>query len=796
MITKISNIDNFAVFNNFDWDKQVVDSNGKPLKFEKLNIIYGRNYSGKTTLSRIIRSLETGLIDEKCGSPTYKVLFDDDTNIDELHLSACNSTVRVFNDDFIKSNLRFIINSDEKIEPFAILGDDNDVVINKINIITQELGINEPNKQTGLYADYSFAKRNMDKATEELKTTLDRLEKLLASKATSRDQGIKYKTARYADPNYNISKLNSDIAIVTSTEYKPLQISTVEEYELLLNEQAKPIIPPLNKLILSFDTFCLQAEKLLSRKICNSNKILELLTNVALNDWVKHGFHLHNHERINCAFCGNYISDERWSQLYAHFDEESKILESDINQLLEQLEKEKNTVKKAFIINKTDFYTKYATDLEQLQESYILATEIYINNISLIVNQLEKRKNTITETFNFSRPANNSSDLLAVLSNYESLRNKSDSYSKELMDDKKNARRQLLLQEVYEFCLQIGYKDIMHTVKELQNTKTSKIIEYNSIQENIITKKRELEEYKQALNDEEKGAQRVNEYLDKYFGHSFISMKPIKQEIVGGKSIYFEVTRNHQKAYNLSEGECSLIAFCYFMAKLDDVDTRDAKPIIWIDDPISSLDGNHIFFVYSLLAAELTDNVNFEQLFISTHNLDFLKYLRRLKYFENKEGKRKEGVKQYFMISRHFNNSRIEKLPHYLKEYGTEYNYLFQCIYKCSQITVVDDSNYEIFYNFGNNARKFLEIYLYYKYPDNSEDKINRFFGEEKVPALLTERINNEYSHLKGCIERGAFPVEIPEMSSVAHLIINKLKQDSDQFNALLNSIGVVFPTS
>jgi wobble nucleotide-excising tRNase len=80
----------------------------------------------------------------------------------------------------------------------------------------------------------------------------------------------------------------------------------------------------------------------------------------------------------------------------------------------------------------------------------------------------------------------------------------------------------------------------------------------------------------------------------------------------------------------LSEGECSLIAFCYFMAKLDDIESNGKNLIIWIDDPISSLDSNHVFFVYSLLRAEIVEASKYEQLFISTHNLDFLKYLKRL----------------------------------------------------------------------------------------------------------------------------------------------------------------------
>ncbi|NHN34969.1 AAA family ATPase [Paenibacillus agricola] len=214
--------------------------------------------------------------------------------------------------------------------------------------------------------------------------------------------------------------------------------------------------------------------------------------------------------------------------------------------------------------------------------------------------------------------------------------------------------------------------------------------------------------------------------------------------------------------------------------------------MIWIDDPISSLDGNHIFFVYSLIAVEVAEKGLFEQLFVSTHNLDFLKYLRRLNSFEQQTGgKPKSCSKQYFIINRLGHYSTLLLMPKYLKEYGTEFNYLFSCIYKCSCITTIDDTNFELFYNFGNNARKFLEIYLYFKYPDFSEDKLERFFGDNKVSSIIIDRINNEYSHLQGSIERASMPVEVPEMVSTAKLIIDKIKEDSDQYNALMSSIGV-----
>jgi hypothetical protein len=93
----------------------------------------------------------------------------------------------------------------------------------------------------------------------------------------------------------------------------------------------------------------------------------------------------------------------------------------------------------------------------------------------------------------------------------------------------------------------------------------------------------------------------------------------------------------------------------------------------------------------------------------------------------------------------------------------------------------------------SNNARKFLEIYLFYKYPDFSEDRIKmeRFFGISQIPVIFTERLTNEYSHLAGGIERASLPIEIPEIKSVANLILTNLKKDGEQYSALLKSIGI-----
>ena len=257
--------------------------------------------------------------------------------------------------------------------------------------------------------------------------------------------------------------------------------------------------------------------------------------------------------------------------------------------------------------------------------------------------------------------------------------------------------------------------------------------------------------------------------------------------------------RGDQKAYNLSEGERNLIAFAYFVAKLEDVETVSEKPIIWIDDPISSLDANHVFFIFSLIDQQIVAKHQWTQLFISTHNLDFLRYLKRLhtneltiSYLGKKGDIKQRNIQiQRFLLERQGNSSTISVMPKYMKEHVTEFNYLFHQIYKCSQAST---DNYELFYNFGNNARKFLEAYLYYKYPDNDTDslhsKMKRFFSDN-CAATTIDRIDNELSHLGGLIERGMSISDNAEIKKCAQYILDTIKRkDSEQYDAFCKSIG------
>ena len=74
----------------------------------------------------------------------------------------------------------------------------------------------------------------------------------------------------------------------------------------------------------------------------------------------------------------------------------------------------------------------------------------------------------------------------------------------------------------------------------------------------------------------------------------------------------------------------------------------------------------------------------------------------------------------------------------------------------------------------------------------DKDDKLLRFFGEDTLATSLTDRINNEYSHLAGVFERSTSPIDVPEMKTTAIFILRKIKEkDPEQYAALLDSIGI-----
>lgn len=794
MIKKI-NINNLGLYQNFVWNSIVRDKGNNPVYFKKENIIYGRNYSGKTTLSRIIRALETKEISPKYINPEFQIVLDNNT-IDQNNFQANTLNVRCFNEDFIKENLRFIIDPDSEIKPFAILGENAEIEA-QIETIKGELGENKEDLRTLKYKDLEDLRTLVITKESECSDLKRSLESQLTTKATGGTNSIKQQHAKFGDISYNITKLNRDIGTVLDGSFVSIDSSKEALNLQQIKEVQKTNVTKEINFINIYNQLLPQITDLINQLLLDGNKIAELLADSSLNEWVKKGYELHSDNRnCDCKFCGNPIQTSRWEQLDNHFDEESKKLEGSLMSYTRQIETELVNLETYNLPGADYFYMSFHEELAKCTLDFNGHIENYKTDLKFLLSKINERLAAIhspvtiiySETFS-------EEGLLNVITSYNELRDKNNAYSDELIDKINESKEELRLLEVKRFVDTIQYATLQANINAKESYYNIKRQERVDLFEFVKQKEKEIEDLSRQLNNEEEGARRVNDYLQNYFGHQNLELQAIEEEIDSDKKIRFNIVRNRNIAYHLSEGECSIISFCYFMAKLDDIHTAGQKPIILIDDPISSLDSNHIFYIYSLINNELFIKQRFEQIFISTHNLEFFKYLKMMKFSKIN----KELQNEFFIINRFESHSTINLMPSYLKDYVTEFNYLFHQLYKCANHDLVS-TNHDVYFNFGNNLRKFLEVYLFYKYPSklnksvgnsSNNKRLVKFFGENQN-VLLIERITNEYSHLEENSGRSMEPIDVPEMKNVAEFVLNTIKvKDIDQYNALLESIGI-----
>ncbi len=776
-INKID-INNFALFNDFLWDKAL----DKDTAFKKVNIIYGRNYSGKTTLSRIFRCVEKGEIHQHYPDANFSMSSNAGVlTQNNLSFASSDIKIRVYNTDFVKENLSWLHSYDGVIEPFALLGSINIELNKQIKEIEEALG--GDGDKSGLRFELAEKTIAYEQAQSVVKAKDETLNKQLSEEAGR----IKINTKLYDSPNYIITTIRKDIP--RAIESCILSDEVINEKKNLLKDEAKESIHALSESKPKFLEFQAATNALLTKEIKPDQPITDLINDSLLQNWVLEGIDRHKGERDSCGFCGKPLTDDLWGKLDAHFSEESKTLRRDIATQITALETAKKHIhnyKK--IPAKENFYANFHLGYYNLFESWQTLQAIYSENLGCLIEKLQAKEKDIFTVQAAIECNDVSENMFSLFGRFNQIIEANNSKTFTLTTDQKNARNDLRLSTVAEFLKTINYQNRFKEIERLKKEATDLENEQNELRQNVsvlIENKRALEAQ---AKDESKGAELVNRHLTRFFGHDGLTL------VAEGDSplIKFKIMRDDVVATNLSEGECSLIAFCYFIARIED-ELKGEELIIYIDDPISSLDSNHVFFVFSLIESVIAQPKKYAQLFISTHNLDFLKYLKRI----TSPGGKKQIA--HFLIRReqkqNHNRSILMKMPDHIEKYSTEFNYLFEQIYSvCKKVkgnrTMMLENTYSQSYNLPNNLRKFLECYLFFKYPNNEKPLTNldKLF-DGNIPSLIN-RIINENSHLEH-LDRAWKPMDINEIEECAREVIKKIEEiDPEQFKALVESLS------
>ncbi len=784
MITKID-IEKFGLFENFKWETEI----GRHETFRRTNIIYGRNYSGKTTLSRILKCIENRQLHPNYENCQFNISFSNGSSFSNLNLSLGLSdyNIRVYNSDFVKENLSWLHNDDGTINPFTILGAKNVEIAKKIEEIENKLGSIE--KQKGLLYQQQLLEQEFNKKKTSFEKKRDELDEKLKNKAKE----IKNNASIYNYPTYQINTIKGDIP--KALKQGELAAEVILEKQRLLKEEPKSSLERLRESKPSFQNYYHQVTDLLKRKIKPNQPIVELVNDSLLQEWVRQGIDKHKGTRESCGFCGNPINETLWAKLDAHFSKESEELRKEIKTKIDQLEQAKINLSDFFDLTKEQFYSNLVSQFEAIQKQWNSTTKTYSKSIDSLIFELKERERDIFKERDLAEIVDVSQTILETIQETNKIIDEHNRKTETLSKDQQNARLELRYSEVAKFLKDIDYTNRTTSNSILEEDANNARFSFNA----IINTIEELNEEKRTLDaqskDESKGAELVNQHLTHFFGHN--ELKLIAEG--NAPNILFRIIRDNEYASNLSEGECSLISFCYFIAKMEDElkdEVNSGKLIIYIDDPISSLDSNHIFFMFSLIESIIAKPKKYCQLFISTHNLDFLKYLKQLtfpKYKANDEAKKEKSDRRHFLIERKNKSNTVLKLaPEYLREYITEFNYLFFQIHSCSKMdTATIEHSYQ--YNFGNNMRKFLEAYLFYKYPSGKlsfDERIKKFFSNDDISYNLVRRVINEYSHLGENFDRGLEPVDVDAIKKVSQAVMTKIETtDKEQFDALIESV-------
>jgi len=191
-----------------------------------------------------------------------------------------------------------------------------------------------------------------------------------------------------------------------------------------------------------------------------------------------------------------------------------------------------------------------------------------------------------------------------------------------------------------------------------------------------------INELQALISHAQRGREKINDRLASMLGNTAVQIKVLTD--TAGQERFQLVRKNGQVAKNLSDGERTAIAFSYFIIKLEELSSEKFKnSIVYIDDPISSLDGNHIYQITSAINEiffHKTQNIQggetwtttCKQLFISTHSFEFFNLLRELK----PDGS--NHARLYLVNRINDDCSSFGNMPKSLSSYGSEYHFLFE----------------------------------------------------------------------------------------------------------------------
>lgn len=685
IIRQITSLKKFGVFRDY------VATAETPV-FRRYNLIYGFNGSGKTTLSRVFASLGSGVVDvELPQGSSFVIELSDGSRINSgSSLEALKDRVLVFNSDFIGNNFRW---KEGTANPIFYLGKEQGDLAAQLEAKSAEIAALSPkvseSERTHAQAEKAFIDH-----------------KRSAARLIAEQLGLGRK--------YDATNLVADYANRSYDEQCAVTESRREDLRAVIAQQA----PLPKKNLLTPDPIELAAELQKVRSLLGLTigavAVSELREHESMLRWVSDGLEYHQDNSLStCLFCGNELTDQRLAALQEVIDGGFNSLVQDIDtetarikSLREKLGALKETIpsqnditkdhQQAFAANAADLRARIAEGDQALATAQsLLDQKAKTPNIGVDATALIADADAHEWDTSFA-------DLIWGTNTAIEAHNVSHD---EFNVVQANARDTLKKHFLYD-----GYAKY----HELQNAETQARDKKDESSSKLRILISEANSLREQVRQHGPAADVITRMLHCYLGHREID--------VSARDDGYEVRRNgHTLRGSLSEGEKTAISLCYFLSTIQAEGRKLKDLIVVVDDPISSLDTKALHYAFSVVRSALSGAA---QLVLMTHNLQFMneakKWLRSKT--EKEVGADKASAAMFFVVAtqRHSSEARISsirEMPKHIRDYESEYHYLFSLV---RDFAASEDGQTGYFYIMPNALRKVLEIFLAFKLPGSS----------------------------------------------------------------------------
>ncbi len=737
MIRRIQQIKAFGVFADFQWPANLPE-------FKQFNLIYGWNYSGKTTLSRAFRCFEQKLPHVDFADAQVQLKAADGT-VHHLSRPHTAPAFRVFNSDFVRENLSF---DDGSATPILVLGAED--------IAKQEsLKAKKADRDALTSSKESNRRKKDDKAAD--------IEKALTSYARDFIKNplseVNYDKRRF-EPRVIECKDEPDKHLLDDadlSEYLAVYRSTDKKAAISAKAVSLSSVTELRE----------KTSSLLARVVTANNPIPRLKENPALEIWVNDGRPLHDGKE-ECQFCGQLLPADLMSHLAGHFSVDYENLMGELSALANTIAaiKEEDIA----LDHKTDFYAevsdRFASEKDTL-DKLLKARISTLGSLATAVVAKQTKAFTALECPTVIDPAEQITAAVDAINKIIAEHNKR---TAEFEKTRKEAFTKIEMHYAALLVREEKYNEQLQQITDFTTTIGEQVETLGDLDREICT-------LEQEISEAAKGAEQINELLAAYFGKKDL-------RVVASAEKRFQIVRGDLVAKNLSEGEKTAIAFAYFITRVQDGRHPLMDTSIVIDDPISSLDASHLFNTYALIKTQLA---SCRQLFIFTHSFEFYNLIREWVADDEKDTKKpqadwkKWGV---FLVKRTDDGTAVlEEIPKELLKFKSEYHYLFSTLYHFDKAGAGD---FDCLLGLPNVVRRFMEAFGGIMIPLSTglKGKMERIFVDEVVRERVWKFFNH-YSH-NTTITRSLTIPDTSECKSVVQACLKAVQDwDAEYFKDL-----------